>query len=289
MEQARRAGAAWFERAPVLAVERFPTHVAVSAGKQRFEGRVLIVADGANGPTAKLAGVEVRRQLGIALEANITPTDGYPSEWSNVFGLDVGSIPGGYGWLFPKGDHLNIGVGGLWSTGASLRRRLDALTRAYGFDPHQFWGLRGHPLPVRMPGSPLVDGNVLLVGDAAGLVDALTGEGIFSAVWSGRAAARRTAEYLEGRAEDLSGYARDVERGLIADLSVALQLRDLFHVAPGVWAELIRRSPGAWQIVCRLLTGDSTYSGVKRRFLPISIGVDLMSRMVHAMSRVSPA
>jgi NADPH-dependent 2,4-dienoyl-CoA reductase/sulfur reductase-like enzyme len=140
-----------------------------------------------------------------------------------------------------------------------------------------------------MPGSPLVDGNVLLVGDAAGLVDALTGEGIFSAVWSGRAAARRTAEYLEGRAEDLSGYARDVERGLIADLSVALQLRDLFHVAPGVWAELIRRSPGAWQIVCRLLTGDSTYSGVKRRFLPISIGVDLMSRMVHAMSRVSPA
>ena len=56
--------------------------------------------------------------------------------------------------------------------------------------------LRGHHLPVRRPGAPLYDANILLVGDAAGLLNPFTGEGIYAAVWSGQAAAGHLAGYL---------------------------------------------------------------------------------------------
>ena len=111
-----------------------------------------------------------------------------------MMGLNLGGIPGGYGWIFPKRDHLNIGLGGWKHVGPSLRARLDELVRLYGFDPGDLWGLRGHHLPLRSSTTPLVSGNLLLVGDAAGLVDPLTGEGIHAAIRSGRAAAHHMAD-----------------------------------------------------------------------------------------------
>src|SRR2546423_537934 len=106
-----------------------------------------------------------------------------------------------------------MGVGGWHHVGPSLRARLDHLPRYYGFDPADLWGLRGHHLPTRRRGAALADGNVALVGDAAGLLDPFTGEGIYAAIWSGRAAAEHLAAYLGGRAADLAGYGREVARG----------------------------------------------------------------------------
>src|SRR5947209_8253767 len=137
-ERAESAGAVFRQRAEVRGVEHSRANVVVRAGSEVFAGKTLVVADGANGPTAKLAGLQIDRSKEIALEGNITPEDSYPEDWRDVYGIDVGAVPGGYGWLFPKGDHVNIGVGGLASIGPSLRTRLDRLTRYYGFDARGF-------------------------------------------------------------------------------------------------------------------------------------------------------
>lgn len=285
-QKAVDAGVRFEEHAGVRAVERHASYVTVRAGKETYEGRTLVAADGANGPSAKLAGMSVARGKGIALEGNLTPRHGFPEQWQEMFGIDVGNVPGGYGWLFPKGDHLNIGVGGDYRVGPSLRTRLDALTQYYGFDPGDLWGVRGHPLPVRQRGAAVSDGNVVVVGDAAGLLDPLTGEGIYGAIRSGIAAARTIADFLEGTVPNLDGYRREVEEELIPDLETSGQLRDFFYLSPVLCAQIVRRWPRAWHLICNLITGDATYAGFKYGRPGLAPIIDGGSTAIRAMHRV---
>jgi geranylgeranyl reductase family protein len=284
LDQARRAGVSIREKHPIGAVDRHSRGLTVRAGGEAFETLTLVAADGANGPTARLAGLEIPRWTGIAFEGNVTPAGGFPAEWEDTFGVDVGDVPGGYGWIFPKGDHLNIGVGGWHGTGPTLRQRVRALTRFYGFDPDSLWGLRGHPLPVRQAQAPLTGDRVLAVGDAAGLLDPLSGDGIYSAVFSAAIAARHLAAYLAGQVSSLQWYQEELERVLAPDLTVANQLRDLFQLAPTVWARFIRVSPRAWSLVCRLLRGDQTYAGIKTKSPGLGFAIDIVSDAVRATS-----
>src|SRR5512142_811835 len=95
--------------------------------------------------------------------------------------IEVGTIPGGYGWVFPKGDHVNVGVGGNRSEGPRLREHLEAMCRAFGVDPDAAAETRGYRLPMRTPSSPLARGTAAVIGDAAGLVDPFSGDGMYEA------------------------------------------------------------------------------------------------------------
>lgn len=283
-ERAVEAGVTFRQRETVLQVHRTSTHVVVSTSGRSFEGRTLVAADGANGQTARLAGLDVKLLHGIALEANVTPAGGVPPEWEETIGFDFGGLPGGYGWLFPKGDHLNIGLGGWRHIGPTLRDKLDELVRFYGFDPAGIWGRRGFHLPLRQPGSPLVDGNVLLVGDAAGLLDPLTGEGIFASILSGRIAAEQITSYLEGEAPDLDGYRRGLELELLPELHVSRQFHDVFHLWPGLFLGIERRTSMLMGAMGHLLRGEMTYLTVKRRLGPAWPVLEFVADLV----RVAP-
>ena len=170
-ERAVDAGVVFRQRESVTGVERSGDHVAVHAGMHTYEARALVVADGANGTAARMAGIQTDFFRCIALEENITPKGAFPARWETAIGVDFGGLPGGYGWLFPKGDHVNIGLGGWKHVGPSLRGKLRRLVESFGFDSTDLWGVRGYHLPIRRRGSKLVDGNTLLVGDAAGILD----------------------------------------------------------------------------------------------------------------------
>ena len=277
-------GACFRQREPVREVERHSNHVVVRTPNGTFEGRTLVAADGANGQTSKLAGLDVTLLHGIAMEGNITPPGGVPDEWKDTMGLDFGGVPGGYGWIFPKRDHLNIGLGGWRYIGPTLRDRFDQIVHFYGFRPDDIWGLRGYHLPLRQAGSPLVDGNVVLVGDAAGLLDPLTGEGIYAAFWSGYTAAKHIAAYLGEQAPDLDGYCRDMERHLLAELRVSRQLHDIYHLWPGLFVGIERRTSMLWQAMARLVRGEETYLTVMRKLGPVWPVLEFISDLV----RVAP-
>jgi geranylgeranyl reductase family protein len=282
VERAVAAGATLHERAPVRAVERTSDRVEVRAGSEAFVGGVLVVADGAHGRTASLVGLAGRRWLGVALEGNLSPPGGVPSFWADALGIDFGGVPGGYGWLFPKGDHVNLGVYGWRPAGPTLRAHLANLTRFYGFDPADLWGLRGHHLPVRAPGSPLAAGNALLVGDAAGLLDPLTGEGIYAAIWSGRAAAAHVAQYLDGKAPNLHGYAETVERELAPDLEIARRVRDVVYVAPSAAFAMLPRAAVSWRLLCRLIRGETSYVQFERRLGPLHVALSAIAALARS-------
>jgi geranylgeranyl reductase family protein len=208
LQQTLAMGAALLKTEAITALRELPTHIELdlqtAEGPRTLTATALIGADGSNGQTRRLATTGTTQDPswyshGFALEACVPyaalpaqlPSGAAPTDL--VF--DFAPLPGGYGWLFPKGDHINIGVGAFAPSSAATPTDLKAVTRALLLDyaqhklgtrelPHitgQALGMGGHAY--------VPHGRVLLVGDAAGLVDPLTGEGIHSAVVSGQAAA----------------------------------------------------------------------------------------------------
>jgi geranylgeranyl reductase family protein len=238
-------------------------------GDDTYRARTLVGADGANGIVAKSLGLEPSGEPAVALEANV-PADGALMErWQRAIALDLGGTPGGYGWLFPKGDHLNVGVGGWRWIGPSLRERLSALCRHLELDETQLYEQRGYHLPLHKPGAAITRGPALLAGDAAGFVDPLSGEGIDGAFLSGRLASEAVGSYLSGEATDLRGYQTALDRELLADLEVSRTLQTLFQRFPRPCVAVMRRSDRFWRSLQGFVRGESTYAGFWRRLGPL--------------------
>jgi flavin-dependent dehydrogenase len=169
--------------------------------------------------------------------------------------VELAIIPGGYGWVFPKGDHVNVGVGGWETEGPGLRAQLSELCRRHGIAEDAVTELRGHRLPLRRPGSVASRGRALLVGDAAGLVDPLSGDGLYEAFVSARLASAAVVDLLTGREQSLDAYSPALagELGPMASASWGAKLaldrypRTTF---------LLGRTRLAWSVMERLLLGE---------------------------------
>lgn len=271
-EQAAAVGADFQDGRRVRALELSEGAVCVSVDGQAVEAGVVIGADGANGTVARAVGLAPVSEPPVALEANFAYADeGVPVEWRGLLALELGSVAGGYGWSFPKADHLNVGCGGWRSEGEGLRQHLAALRRHYGLEEAPMANLRGHHLPTRTDGRPIVRGRALLVGDAAGLVDPISGEGIYGAFVSGRLAAAAALRFLDGNAADLSPYEAAVERELMADMRAATLLRDAYHHTPRPCYFLLRHSAAFRDALCRLVSGEGSYAGFVRRLGPLRL------------------
>ena len=164
----------------------------VLADGQVLTAPILIGADGVHSPVARqlFGHRHDPSRLGFALEAEVPGLPGADTE------LDMTALPYGYGWDFPKAQGRTLGIGGLSVAEKEMRLRFESWLRVRGVDPATV-RIKGHHLPsgasTPVPGK----GSVLLVGDAAGLVDPITGEGIGWAILSGQLAAEAAAEALE--------------------------------------------------------------------------------------------
>jgi len=211
-EQAVAAGAELFTRTQARAVVREATgRVAVTVTdlathrEITHRGRLIVFADGPNtlAPRSGNLGfvcAPVTAAVGLIYELAWpnTPLDHYEVH----FGARVS--PWGYIWVFPKCDLLNVGITILPSRGAS--RHLEARLRAFiesrsDLSERPIVRRAGAHIPV-VPALRIYEDSMLAVGDAAGMVEALTEAGIANAVASGRLAGQVACEALE--AGDLS-------------------------------------------------------------------------------------
>ena len=208
-------------------------------------GDVVVGADGVNGATARAFGLARDHGHGVALEGN-GPLD---ERYRGRLVLELGVVPGGYGWVFPKGDHVNFGVGGWESEGPRLRAHLRRLCEEHDADADALTDVRGYRLPFRRPASSFARDNVLLAGDAAGLVDPLSGDGMYEAFVSARLAADAIL------AGDLASYAERV----LAELGPLHAASWTAKYALDRFPRLtfaIARAPLAWSVIARIVRGE---------------------------------
>lgn len=268
-EEAVRAGAEFRDGVPVRAVEIEGATARVRANGDVYEAPVLIGADGVNGMTSAALGLQPRSEVAVAFEANYPLDEALASRWERAIALDLGGIPGGYGWIFPKRDHLNVGVGGWKSTGPTLRRRLDALGAFYGLDPARLSSHRGYTLPLRRDDASIAAGPAILAGDAAGLVDPLSGEGIWAAFVSGRIAAQEATRFLSGDVPDLSGYKRALDAVVRDDIATSRRLQAVFQRLPNVSIMMLKYNDGFWRYLTQIIRGEMTYPDLPRKLGPL--------------------
>jgi geranylgeranyl reductase family protein len=261
VERAQEAGATFRDGEGVTGVDRNPDGTfTVHTRDTSIHTRVVIGADGANGIVGTRLGYEAAATAAVALEGNYPYPDGVPERWRRRVTLHFGPYPGGYGWVFPKGDHVNVGVGG-WkdAMGPRLREHLEEMCAAYGFDVARLEQVRGHHLPMQRRGMVMAAAGSAVAGDAAGLVDPLSGEGIYAAIVSGTALGPVVEDYLAGRVSSLTGYQAALSRDLLPEVDASTALMDIFHARPDPFVWMLQYSGRFWQGGCDLLRGDASY------------------------------
>ena len=234
----------------------------------------LIGADGANGVVAKTARLRRSRALAIAMEIELPHTwgQGHPDLRKDVVHLEYGVVPMGYAWVFPKGDHLNIGAGvfrpggrtasGEGSVKQELRKAIldymDLLGVSADEKDLHFYA---HPLPIwnGLDKIQTRDNRVLLVGDSAGLINPFFGDGIMHALKSGKIAAKCI---VEGRARE---YTKEISAEFKKNMDSALKLARLFYRWPHICYRYGVTRPGATRTATRLLCGEAVFQDIAAR------------------------
>lgn len=154
-----------------------------------YESRYLIGADGAKSVVARDLGLRRGRTMAAAIEAEVRVSPEVQSRHGGELLFIFGDIHLGYAWIFPKADHLSVGIAALRPGRGELQATLSKVMARYGVSTEGAQ-LRGHPIPIYTRRELISTNRALLVGDAAGLADPFTGEGIRLAIKSGRLAAQ---------------------------------------------------------------------------------------------------
>jgi geranylgeranyl reductase family protein len=206
--RAAEAGAEVRDDCKVQGIESHDSGVAVLTSQGKIFGRFVIACDGALGLVARMAGWKETRELIPVLEWEVFVPDTEFERFTGKARFDFGYFPSGYAWIFPKKDHLSIGLGGKRRFPGGLRNALDQYIRKSGISRITRIEKHGHVIPL----SPRTDGimkrRVILAGDTAGFVDPVTAEGITFAIRSGQSAGRAIVEGDFQEKEVRRGYDR---------------------------------------------------------------------------------
>ncbi len=268
LDEAVRAGAEVRAGVAVTGIERHANGVAVHAGRDILQAAFVLIADGASGRSAALAGWTGRVETIPALELEVPVTSATLARFDGVARFDFGAIRRGYGWVFPKREHLSVGVLSTDAHRPALARHAAQYMDTLGIEPAGPVERHGYVIPSRPRPEPLARDRVLLAGDAAGLADPITFEGISHAVMSGQAAARAliVGDVRPGDVEAI--YQQELAAGILADLAAARSLARFVYSGAARWAgmsaSLTRRATGFMADVMR---GRRRYADLSARSL----------------------
>lgn len=236
----------------VLAIVQYKDHVLVKTDKSQYRGKYLLGADGAHSIVAsKVFNLNKKRAVAVEGEIMLPPE---MNVCKNMIELHYGIIPHGYGWIFPKDKVLSIGIGSFLPSLKGLHNYYHKFKREIGLHQHREVILKAHPLPLLKENKPLLHtGNVLLAGDAAGLVDPLCGEGIYYALQTGIWAAQAILN------DDLEGYTTTINKHVLPELKQASILAQIIYSTLPVINRLVNSDPSIAKSLLEVVYGLGTY------------------------------
>jgi geranylgeranyl reductase family protein len=265
VEKAQQVGAVLMDGQKVTQVQVSADWVEVSTADNIFRSRLVVGADGAYSVVARELGMGRSIEHVAGIEAEIVVPEEELAKWESRVHIDLGCIPGGYAWVFPKRDHLSVGVGCLASKARYLNRRHQKFLNSLSMGNYTIARSSSHLIPTRTKGRLVWQDKALLLGDAAGLADPLTGEGIYNAILSAQLAAPVIENSLLGGEVGLQDYQQLVEKKIISELRIARTLSKFFVRFPHLAFRMLNQSEGVWRAGCNLMLGEINYAAIKER------------------------
>ncbi len=258
VDAAVAAGVRFVDGVTVRGMAETADGVDVETSEGGIHASVVVGADGVGGRVARYVGVNAAG-VDLALESEIVrpaAADGRPREWDERVYLDWGSEPGTYAWMFPKTETLTVGVIQRRGRPDATRAYLDRYIRQLGLEGATVTRSSGHLAQWRSPDSPLRRGRVLVAGDAAGLLDPFTREGISfalrSGTWAGEAAATG----------DLARYTARVQRELEPDIMAGARLLHFFERHPAAVHRALAFTLVGTRYFIRVCRGETTLAAL---------------------------
>lgn len=268
LRRAEAAGAE-IEKTRVLGLDRTSGGWQIRTQSGRLDADYCVIATGARNPL---------REVGTQFDAkNTMYALGYfvPSDQAHI---DIQFLPNleGYIWVFPRAGHLSIGIGGKGESAQCLRMRLERYMDEKGisrqgakFFAHMLPSLESHS----WRNNRLAGDGWVAVGDAGGLVDPITGEGLYYAVRSGDLASQVVLSERE-HDKKAENYRQLIARDFGLDLTYGAGLAKrlfcgavFFGAVPTRMIDFMRRSPKFCEIMQDLFAGTQPYLELKNRLL----------------------
>jgi len=273
LDHARAAGACVTERCRVSGITaNGEEHTTIDTSNGPVRARFVVGADGANSVVRQFVARRSDYYWNVAISCEVPEECCRPGAVdSSTMRIDWATLASGYGWIFPKRGYLNIGVGGPPVVGRLLRPYLARLLETERIlKPGAGEGLqfRGHQLPSLLPGTPLSRGNVLLAGDAAGLVDPMTGDGISCALHSAGILSDTLLELLRKDHDEVRRYDRRILEEIGPELFWSRKMLSFLVAFPHFVYEAVGHYDRVWRAFCRVMRGEDSLLVFRRKLEP---------------------
>ena len=256
LDQAIADGAQFLPGSPLLSAEVGDDLITVELGGQKLKCKYLLGADGVFSQVRKLLFPKGTVEYAPSTEALVYVKPEVRDRFEHRALFDFGGMRRGYGWIFPKKDHLNAGVFSVFPS-TDIRSQLKDFLARYSslrdFDRIEY---RGSCIPIRNATSDYQRGAVWLIGDAAGFAEAFYGEGIYYALKSAHIAASALTSSFQ-HPESLE-YSRRIRAEIQEDLQYADLTSRLFFRAPKFGYYRMVRNARVNQYFAGLITGAVT-------------------------------
>ena len=265
VKRAQQPGAVLMDGQKVTQVQVNGDWVEISTADNVFRSRLVVGADGAYSIVARELGMRRSIEYLMGIESEIVVSEEELAKWKSRVQVDLGCIPGGYAWVFPKRNHLSIGVGWHVSKARDLHAHHQKFLDSLNIGSYAIASSGSHLIPTCTKGRLIWQSKALLLGDAAGLADPLAGEGIYDAIQSAQLAAPVIEASLVGGKVELQDYQQIVERKVVSELRIARTLSKFFVHFPHLAFTMFSQSDVVWKAVCNLMLGEIDYAAIKGR------------------------
>lgn len=229
VDKAVKNSAVLYDNTKVIDILFNNKELLISTSNDTFNAKFIIAADGALSPTAKIMGWKDNRHLIPALEYEVTVNETDFNRLSQELRFDLDAIPQGYGWVFPKKDHLSIGVASATRGKKDLKKYYRKYLELLNINEVLNEERHGAQIPLSPREEGFFKNNVLLVGDAAGFADPVTAEGISNAMYSGVLAAKSISEGNFDSSKVAALYTKKLEEKLLPELKTGRFLANIFY------------------------------------------------------------
>ncbi|MBI5584621.1 MAG: geranylgeranyl reductase family protein [Deltaproteobacteria bacterium] len=256
--EAEKSGAEFRFSTSLSSFQVFPDFVTVNTSAGIFKSRFLVLAYGAY-PGERPFKARRRSLTYLALEGPV-PDSGLVTPWPpEAVAVHLGSVAFGYGWTFPCGNRLSVGISFWPEKERHPKRSRDHFLKGLSLLKNRP-RLKGHLIPC-YDGQPVpyAGDRVLRVGDAARLVEPFLGEGIYYALWSGRQGAEVISTALKSGDPDLGPYPQAIAQHLHPEFARALQLARWVYACPGLFWWLLKKHNSIMTIYFSILRGQESY------------------------------